>query len=43
MPPPDSGKTVTAEQIELIKAWIDEGAEFHPHWSFVPPQHGPRR
>ncbi len=39
MPPPDSGKTVTAEQIELIKAWIDEGAEFHPHWAFVPPQH----
>jgi Protein of unknown function (DUF1553)/Protein of unknown function (DUF1549)/Planctomycete cytochrome C len=41
MPPPDSGKTVTAEQIELIKAWIDEGAEFHPHWSFVPPKHAP--
>src|SRR5580698_7731846 len=30
MPPPDSGKTVSAEQIELIKQWIDEGAEFHP-------------
>jgi hypothetical protein len=41
MPPPDSGKTVTAEQIELIKAWIDEGAEFHPHWAFVPPKHVP--
>jgi uncharacterized protein DUF1553/uncharacterized protein DUF1549/cytochrome c len=41
MPPPDSGKTVSAEQIELIKQWIDEGAEFHPHWSFVPPQHRP--
>lgn len=41
MPPPDSGKTVTAEQIELIKTWIAEGAEFHPHWSFVPPKHLP--
>ncbi len=41
MPPPDSGKTISAEQIELIKQWIDEGAEFHPHWSFVPPQHPP--
>ena len=41
MPPPDSGKTISAEQIELIKQWIDEGAEFHPHWSFVPPQHRP--
>jgi hypothetical protein len=39
MPPADSGKTVTPEQIELIKQWIDEGAEFHGHWSFRPPQH----
>jgi hypothetical protein len=39
MPPPDSGKTVTPEQIALIKQWIDEGAEFHGHWSFLPPRH----
>ena len=37
MPPADSGKSVTPEQIELIKRWIDEGAEFKPHWSFVTP------
>jgi hypothetical protein len=41
MPPPDSGKTISVEQIQLIKQWIDEGAEFHPHWSFVRPQHPP--
>ncbi|HEV8072359.1 MAG TPA: PSD1 and planctomycete cytochrome C domain-containing protein [Planctomycetaceae bacterium] len=39
MPPPDSGKTIAPEQIELIKRWIDEGAEFHGHWSLLPPQH----
>ncbi len=38
MPPVDSGKTITAEQIELIKRWIDEGAEFHKHWAFLPPK-----
>jgi hypothetical protein len=41
MPPPDSGKTISGEQIELIKRWIDEGGEFHGHWSFLPPQHLP--
>jgi hypothetical protein len=41
MPPPDSGKAISAEQIELIKSWIDEGAKFHRHWSFIPPQHPP--
>jgi hypothetical protein len=38
MPPPDSGKTITPEQIELIRQWIDEGAEFHGHWAFLAPQ-----
>jgi hypothetical protein len=37
MPPPDSGKELTAEQVELLRRWIAEGAEFKPHWSFVPP------
>lgn len=37
MPPADSGKTVTPEQIELIKRWIDQGAKYQGHWSFVPP------
>jgi hypothetical protein len=39
MPPADSGKTIAPEQIDLIKRWIDEGAEFHGHWSLLPPQH----
>lgn len=37
MPPPESGKTVTPEQIELLRRWIDQGAKYQGHWSFVPP------
>jgi hypothetical protein len=38
MPPADSGKQLTAAQIALIKRWIDEGAEWKSHWSFVKPE-----
>jgi cytochrome c553 len=38
MPPADSHKTLTAEQIELLKRWVAEGAEYEPHWSFISPQ-----
>ncbi|MFN7731319.1 MAG: DUF1553 domain-containing protein [Pirellula sp.] len=36
MPPPDSGKTLTPEQIGLVKRWIAEGGKFEGHWSFEP-------
>ena len=38
MPPPKAHKTVTAAQIEILKRWIAQGAEYTPHWSFVAPQ-----
>ena len=37
MPPVDSEREVTEEQIELIARWIDEGAEYEPHWAYIPP------
>ena len=38
MPPADSGKTLTAEQIETLRKWVAQGAEIRPHWAFVSPQ-----
>ena len=38
MPPPDAGKQLSAEQIELIRRWIAEGAVWQAHWSFIPPE-----
>ena len=37
MPPADSGKELTPEQIELLGRWIDQGAEWETHWSFKRP------
>ena len=38
MPPPDSGLQLSDAQIELIRRWIDQGAEWEKHWSFIPPK-----
>ena len=37
MPPPDSHKKLTPEQRELLKRWVQQGAEYQPHWSFIRP------
>lgn len=38
MPPPDSGKKpLSPEEIELVRRWIAQGAEWSTHWAFVPP------
>ena len=36
MPPPDSNRHLTPAQAGTLKAWIDQGAKFAPHWAFVP-------
>ncbi len=36
MPPPESNVTVTDEEKALIIKWIDQGAPFQKHWSFIP-------
>ncbi len=37
MPPPNSGRTITPEQRKILIAWIQQGAQYEPHWAFVPP------
>ncbi len=37
MPPPESKKPLTDRQKQLLKDWIDQGADFAPHWAFRPP------
>ncbi len=38
MPPADSGRALNDGQIETIRRWIEQGAEWQAHWSFIPPQ-----
>jgi hypothetical protein len=38
MPPPHEQKPLSDAQKALLETWIADGAGYHPHWSFVPPQ-----
>jgi len=37
MPPIHSKRVLTAEQKDLLKRWIEQGAKWKEHWAFVPP------
>ncbi|MDN5204801.1 PSD1 and planctomycete cytochrome C domain-containing protein [Fulvivirgaceae bacterium BMA10] len=36
MPPPESNLSLTDYEIKLIDKWIEQGAEWKKHWSFIP-------
>ncbi len=36
MPPADSKRTLSAEEIDLLRRWVAEGAKWDLHWSFRP-------
>ena len=37
MPPPKSGKKLTDAEKNLLKRWVNEGAQYTKHWSLVAP------
>ena len=37
MPPTDSNKRLTVQQIGTLKQWVSQGAKYEAHWAFVPP------
>lgn len=38
MPPVYSNKSLSDEQKKLLTDWIEQGAEYEPHWAYIPPQ-----
>ncbi|GAA0881173.1 DUF1553 domain-containing protein [Algoriphagus jejuensis] len=37
MPPPESNLTLSDREKAILIRWIEEGAEYKPHWAFVKP------
>ena len=37
MPPPKSGKRLSAREVELLTAWIKNGGKFAKHWAYERP------
>ncbi len=37
MPPPESNLYISDEEKAYILKWIEQGAEYKEHWSFIPP------
>jgi len=36
MPPPKHNKPLSAAEKDLLKRWIASGADYQPHWAFIP-------
>lgn len=38
MPPPESHRELSAADREILRRWIEGGAEYDPHWAFITPE-----
>ncbi|NHF60985.1 DUF1553 domain-containing protein [Flavobacteriaceae bacterium TP-CH-4] len=41
MPPPESNLNLTAREKAILIKWIEQGAQWKPHWAFVKPKKPP--
>ncbi len=41
MPPPKTGKKLTARQVALLRRWVEQGAPWSTYWAFDPPRRTP--
>lgn len=37
MPPPETNKKLSPDQIESLRRWVKSGAHYEQHWAFAPP------
>jgi hypothetical protein len=37
MPPPDSGRSLSKEQVETLRSWVEQGAQWKGHWAYLAP------
>jgi len=38
MPPPETGRKLTPQQVDTLTRWIQQGGEYKGHWSFIRPE-----
>ena len=41
MPPLDSEKALSSDEISLLTGWIKQGATWSQHWAYIPPKKNP--
>ncbi|MEM9798934.1 MAG: DUF1553 domain-containing protein [Planctomycetota bacterium] len=41
MPPESSHLSLTADEVDLLRRWIEDGAAYDEHWSFTRPERSP--
>jgi mono/diheme cytochrome c family protein len=41
MPPAEFGKSLHEDELALIRRWIEQGADYAPHWAYIAPVERP--